>query len=531
MKKEERKQPLLNKIMSSKDQINRTKISALNDITLMHMNNKKKDTLNPLKKKIKKYSKKINRRLKTILNTSNVIDRAKNKSFFLKDILLQLDKDHQTNMSKFERIKERTKDLKHAYLNIKHIAKEEEEKNNNQNSNINIPILEFKPKNEKETFELSREKMHNLLSDNILLMAKKREIFSYYLIRNKYYKFNDEKKIRYINKIRELLEIKQIQANKLLSEREKKVKMENNKFFINRKKRLKIEKMENFNKMAEKIKQENESSLRSIKETNDTLNSLRYNKNFLDEEIELKKDHNISQPSLRNSININNNKKKKMIKSIKGLSAIYPNRIDKTKLYKAISDRNVLENSDLMKSSRIKNYLNLIESNNEKSVNKEESNKSIINLKRLNRSKSIYVLKKAIKDKPSKNKDSQLIQKNNTVDSYEDEKAVKSRITSVYEEIKKDNVLQKKDEDFIRNYFIRKKTILSKKHRQAVTIMSNSLSRINQVDITKKLKRIHGMHIPEKYALIFDNLESIDNNANNMKGKIYDSICKSKMNN
>ena len=530
MKKEERNQPLLNKIMSSKDQINRTKISALNNITLMHMNNKKKDTLNPLKIKIKKYSKKINRRLKTILNTSNVIDRAKNKSFFLKDILLQLDKDHQTNMSKFERIKERTKDLKHAFLNIKHIAKEEE-KNNNQNSNNNMPILEFKPKNENETFELSREKIHNLLSDNILLMPKKREIFSYYLIKNKYYKFNDEKKIRYIDKIRELLEIKQIQANKLLSEREKKVKMENNKFFINRKKRLKIEKMEKYNKMDEKIKQENESSLRSIKETNDTLNSLRYNKNFLDEEIELKKVHNISQPSLRNRININNNKKKKMIKSIKRLSAIYPNRIDKTKLYKAISNRNVLENSDLMKSSRIKNYLNLIESNNEKSVNKEESNKSIINLKRLNRSKSIYVLKKAIKDKPSKNIDSQLIQKNNTVDSYEDEKAVKSRITSVYEEIKKDNVLQKKDEDFIRNYFVRKKSILSKKHRQAVTIMSNSLSRINQVDITKKLKRIHGVHIPEKYALIFDNLESIDNNANNMKGKIYDSICKSKMNN
>ena len=93
--------------------------------------------------------------------------------------------------------------------------------------------------------------------------------------------------------------------------------MENNKFFINRKKRLEIEKMENFNKMAEKIKQENESSLRSIKETNDTLNSLRYNKNFLDEEKKKKKDHNISQPSLRNSININNNKKKKMIKSIK----------------------------------------------------------------------------------------------------------------------------------------------------------------------------------------------------------------------
>ena len=64
-----------------------------------------------------------------------------------------------------------------------------------------------------------------------------------------------------------------------------------------------------------------------------------------------------------------------------------------------------------------------------------------------------------------------------------------------------------------------------------MTIMSNSLSRINQVDITKKLKRIHGLHVPEKYSKIFDNLEYIDNTANNMKGNIYDSICKVKMDN
>ena len=530
MKNERQKKLKLYKIMDSKDQINLSKEAALKSIEFVHIKNKIKDTLKPLNKKIQNYNKKIDSNLKKVLNTSDIIDRAKVESFFLKDILLELDRAHNFNISKFKTLRQKTNNLKNDYIKIKQMEKIEKnnvDKNEKDDDKINITN-----KNKgSEEIELSREKIHNLLSDNILLMAKKREIFSYYLIRNKYYKFNDEKKIRYIDKIRELLEIKQIQANKLLSEREKKVKMENNKFFINRKKRLKIEKMENFNKMAEKIKQENESSLRSIKETNDTLNTLRFNKYFLDEEIDLKKDHNISQPSLRNSINININKKKKMINRITGLSAIYPNRINKTKLYKAISDRNVLENSDLMKSSRIKNYLNLIESNNEKSVNKEESNKSIINLKRLNRSKSIYVLKKAIKDKPSKNIDSQLIQKNNTVDSYEDEKAVKSRITSVYEEIKKDNVLQKKDEDFIRNYFIRKKTILNKKHRQAVTIMSNSLSRINQVDITKKLKRIHGMHIPEKYALIFDNLESIDNNANNMKGKIYDSICKSKMNN
>ena len=77
------------------------------------------------------------------------------------------------------------------------------------------------------------------------------------------------------------------------------------------------------------------------------------------------------------------------------------------------------------------------------------------------------------------------------------------RINSVYEEIKHNNILLKKDKDFMKAYFENKKMKLSNKNRQAVTIMSNSLSRINEIDITKKLKRIHGMHIPEKYVKFF----------------------------
>ena len=57
-------------------------------------------------------------------------------------------------------------------------------------------------------------------------MAKRKEIFSYYLIKNKYQAINDEKKIRYIDKIREMLEIKQIQSNDSLDEKEKKVKLQ-----------------------------------------------------------------------------------------------------------------------------------------------------------------------------------------------------------------------------------------------------------------------------------------------------------------
>ena len=544
MKNEGKNHLKLYRIMSSKDHINRAKKAVLKDITLMHINNKVKYTLNPLKEKIQSYSKKINKQLKNVLNTSDIIYRAKKKSYFLKDILLELDKDHANNMKKFKTLREKTNDLKNVYLNIQHLEKEEEKnssKNNmkeasKSNIDININIKPNKETKEPEQFELTRDKMHNLLNDHILLMAKKREIFSYYLIRNKYFTINDEKRIRYIDKIRELLEIKQIKANKLMTEKEKKIKMENNKFYINQKKRIKAEKLENYNKMCDKIRQENELSLRSIKETNATLNSLRNNKSFLDEDIKLKFDHNYSQPSHINKINIdtNNNKKMKLIKKISAKFFNRDNKSNKNESNRSLVNVSYLGDTNNIKSSRIKRYIELIKLNYKENDNKvlNESTNSIINLRRFNRAKSLICSQKNVLKNKLKKKMSlvnQIMSNNNSL--IEDESKIKSRMTSVYEEIKKNNVLLKKDEEFIRNYFIRKKAILKKQPSQAVTIMSNSLSRINNVDITKKLKRIHGMHIPEKYSKIFDNLESIDNTANSMKGNIYDSICKVKMDN
>ena len=447
MKNEGKNRLKLYRIMSSKDHINRAKKAVLKDITLMHINNKIKDTLNPLNEKIQRYSKKINKQIKNILNTSDIIYRAKKKSYFLKDILLELDKDHANNMKKFKTLRERTNDLKNVYLNIQHLEKEEEKNNSKNNikeaskSNIDINIKPYKETKEPEQFELSREKIHNLLSDNILLMAKRREIFSYYLIRNKYFTINDEKRIRYIDKIRELLEIKQIKANKLMTEKEKKIKIENNKFYINQKKRIKAEKLENYNKMCDKIRQENELSLRSIKETNATLNSLRNNKSFLDEDIKLKFDHNYSQPSLINKINIDTNKNKKM-KLIKKISAKFLNRDNKSN--KNESNRSLVNVSHLgdinnIKSSRIKRYIELIKLNNkENEINApNESTKSIINLRRFNRAKSLIcsqknILKNKLRKKMSL--DNQIMSNNSL---FEDESKVKSRMTSVYEEIKK----------------------------------------------------------------------------------------------
>ena len=481
MKNEEKAPILLYKIMSSNDLINRANISSLNNITKNHLNNKIKQKLNPIKNKIKKFSRKISKNIKKILNTSDIITRAKKSSFDLKDILFELDKDHKNNINKFKNLRKITNDNQYILSNFIKKEKEEEEKNE---------IINKKKESIKSTVkeEMSRHKMHKLLSDNILLMAKRKEIFSYYLIKNKYQAINDEKKIRYIDKIREMLEIKQIQSNDSLDEKEKKVKLQNIKFYVNQEKRIKKEMQENYNKLTQRLKQENDLSLKSIKETNDTLRSIKLNKSYLDEDIKLKYEH-IPSIILKNR---NNSKKKKILNKIKEL------------------DNNI---SMTLKPNR---------------------KKSLINLKRFILSKSTFKPKLiSIKKNNNNNKnislDNQSISNNYSSIILDDDNLNKSRINSVYEEIKHNNILLKKDKDFMKAYFENKKMKLSNKNRQAVTIMSNSLSRINEIDITKKLKRIHGMHIPEKYVKFFDKIETVNKNSNKMKFKIFDSLCKVRM--
>ena len=378
---------------------------------------------------------------------------------------------------------------------------ENEERNNEhaKENNADINNNDIKPKKENEKFELSREKIHNLLNDNILLMAKKREIFSYYLIKNKYQKCNDERKIRYINKIKELLDLKEIELNDLLDEKEKKAKMENNKFFINQKKRIILEKRENYEKIRDKLNKENDLSLKSIKETNATLNTLRNKKSFLDEEIKLKYEHNHSQPSLkRNSLIDKINKEKRLIRKI---STKYSNRLNKSELNhteKRISKINNKRLISSIKSLKMQKYLEILESSSKENGDKysNESNESIVNLKQY-RSSSMYIPKLILRNsfRKSVKLNSEILLNNNNKNNnsiYDDEDLVKSRFASVYEEIKNDNMMKKKDEDFFKNYFIRRKAILNKKPRQAITIMTNSLSRINHVDITKKLKKYLG---------------------------------------
>ena len=255
------------------------------------------------------------------------------------------------------------------------------------------------------------------------------------------------------------------------------------------------------------------------------------NKSFLDEEIKLKYEHNHSQPSLRkNNLIERINKEKKLIKEISGK---YSHRINKShynereKRISKINNKRLFSN---IKSTRLQKYLQILNQNNKEDIDKiiKDNSESIINLKGFRQNSTHYPKFFRKKSLINVNLNNESAPNDNNL-IYEDRKLVKSRILSVYEEIKNDNILPRKDEDFIKNYFVRKKAILSKKPRQAVTIMSNSLSRINEVDITKKIKRIHGQHIPEKYTRYFDKLERLDISSNNTKCKIYDSICKKKM--
>ena len=488
--------------MSSKDLINQANISLLNNPTINQLNNKIKQKLNPIKKKIQKYSRKISKDIKAILNTSDIITRAKKNSYDLKDILYELDRDHKKNINKFKNLRKITNDNQYLLSNFMKKEKEEQEKNEDSGIKLN-------KKNEsiKSTVneEMSRQKMHKLLVDNILLMAKRREIFSYYLIKNKYQAINDEKKIRYIDKIREMIEIKQIQANDSINEREKKAKLQNIKYYMNQEKRIQKEMQENYNKLTQRLKQENDLSLKSIKETNDTLRSLKLNKSYLDEEIKLKYEH---VPPMK--LNPNNSKKKKIINRITQL------------------DSNIRINNTYKYSNKYKDLIKL--TNDEKTL-RPNRKKSLVNIKRFILSKSTFK-PKLISIKKNNNNislDNQSISNNYSSIILDDDNYTKSRMNSVYEEIKHNNILLEKDKDFMKAYFENKKMKLSNKNRQAVTIMSNSLSRINEIDVTKKLKKINGQHIPEKYVNFFGKIETINKRSNNMKYKIFDSLCKVRM--
>ena len=105
----------------------------------------------------------------------------------------------------------------------------------------------------------------------------------------------------------------------------------------------------------------------------------------------------------------------------------------------------------------------------------------------------------------------------------------KSKIESLYDEVKNTYILNKQNKEYVEDYFKKKKFYLNKKPHQVISIINNSLNNINYVNIEKKSRKVYGYYYPQNIIKHFDNLERIDNDAKNVKRKIINSLCKSKI--
>ena len=220
----------------------------IKNISLLNINNKDKDILNKLKDNNTNYSKSVynklttnNNKMNSLLNTSDIINRAEIIAINLKKSLIDSDKKHMINKKKFETLRKQTNKINKIYT----FLKLKEKRENSKNSFINIS----KDSNEEDNF-----KIKNVLKDNILLLTKRKELDSYYIHKSKSQILKDNDKIRFFNKLNEYLEIMKIKSNNLMDNKEKIIKIKNSKYNINYPKLLRKENIKNKKILLQKIK-------------------------------------------------------------------------------------------------------------------------------------------------------------------------------------------------------------------------------------------------------------------------------------
>lgn len=436
------------------------------NISLLNINNKDKDILNKLKDNNTNYSKSVynklttyNNKMNSLLNTSDIINRAEIVAINLKKSLIDSDKKHMINIKKFETLRKQTNKINKIYT----FLKLKEKRENSKNSFINIS----KDSNEEDNF-----KIKNVLKDNILLLTKRKELDSYYIHKSKSQILKDNDKIRFFNKLNEYLEIMKIKSNNLMDNKEKIIKIKNSKYNINYPKLLRKENIKNKKILLQKIKKDNDISLKSIRDTNSTLFTITNNKSFLDEEIELKYKHIY-----------NTNKNQKLNES----------------LHKSnISDE--INNNDSFKDD----IFHILR------INKLEEKKGFISQNSLNKFELSDYFSKKIK---------------NSVENKNDNNIIKSKMESLYDEIKGDNILNKNNREYIENYFKNKKFILNNKPQQLMFVVNNSLNNFNSYNIYKKSKKLYGFYFPHNIQKNLEDLDNIDKSANKIKSRLINSMC------
>ena len=456
----------------------------IRNISLQNINNKNKDILDKVKNLNTNYNKLINKNLSTynnrlnyLLNTSDIINRAEKTAKNIKQSLIDSDKRHIINKTKFESIREKTNTINKLYIYLK--LKEKSEKSKNE-----IHISEEKNK-------INSHKIKNALKENILLLKKRKDLESYYIHKSKSQILKDKKNIRFINKIKEYLEILKIKNNKLMDSKDKIIKIQNAKYNINYPKLIKKENLKKMKILLEQIKKDNNISLKNIRDTNSTLFTLNNNKSFLDTDIELKYNHNYNKNKIQ--------------------------KFNKTLNKSNISDEN--SNND----SFIANNFHILRIN--KLEEKQHCKDSLIN-------SSIESKKKNIKKKLNYSHHlSKKINLINDSEENEDEKnKLKSKIESLYDEIKEDNILNNNNKEYIEDYFKNKKFILNNKPFQVLFVVNNSLNNINCYNIYKKSKKLYGHYFPHNMQKHLEDLEVIDKISSKIKSRLIGSICHLRMN-
>ena len=456
----------------------------INDISLQNIDNREREKFNLTDKK-KTFSKSFSKfktdyhKLLYILKTPDIMNRAEIESIYIKNALIDSEKKYLINKKKFLKIRKKTDEINKFFISLRYKEKKEKNKNNNTNKSY------ISQDSEKE---IKNIKLLTLLNDNPLLLKKKKDIESYYAHKDKSQVLKDNNKIRYMNKIKEYLELLKIKHNKRLDNKEKISKIKQTKYIINYQNRLDQEYLKNTKKLIEQIKKEKEKTLKNIKETNSTLNTINNNKSFLDDEIKLK--YNISYNcNINTKENISKNQSNKLIEDK-----------DRDKIEDKVDNNSYITNNfHILRLNKLEKHLN----------------------KKYNMSKSYISL--------NKKNNLNLLSDNDYFESDDYKSKAKSKIESLYDEIKFNYILNKKNRDFVEDYFKKKKFVLNNKPYQVVSIVNNSLNNINYVNLEKKTRKMYGLDLPKNIMKYIEHLEKINKNVNQIKKKVIHSLCKSRI--
>ena len=396
----------LSKFIKSKKS-NFSKKVLLKNIWLKNINNKNNDTVNNSLTNNQLNSSQFlaykeltsnNNSITRILNTSHIINKAENAALYLQNSLIDSEKKYFINKKKFEKIRKQTDDINKFLRSLKYKEKEEE-KNKIYNNN----------KSDDSIKEDEKKKIYSILNESPLLITKKNDIQTYFNKISKSQILEDKKKIRYMNKLKEYLDILKIKNNDLLDNKEKVIKIKNSKYITNYDYRLKQEYIKNQKKLIKDLKKENEISLKNIRETSITLNTINNNKSFLDDEMELKFIHS------NKKVNYSFNKLNKLRDGMNNNNSF------------------INDNFHILR-------INKLENKNDLSLIKKNKSKSYINL--LNYLKNPDNLK--------------LILDNSFIENKDDKANNKFKIESLYDEIKDHNILNKQNREYVENYFKKK---------------------------------------------------------------------------